>query len=57
MDGSYMRGIAKLDAKVTKRGIVSPDKLFPLHDERAINCLIKAIKIIIRNKVPNNFFI
>ena len=41
-----MRGITKLDGKVTKRGIVTPDKHFPLHDEKAINCLVKAIKLI-----------
>ena len=41
-----MRGITKLDGKVTKRGIVTPDKHFPLHDEKAINCLVKSIKLI-----------
>ena len=41
-----MRGVAKLDGRVTSRGIITPDKHFPLHDKRAINCLIKAIKII-----------
>ena len=41
-----MRRTTKLDGKVTKRGIITPDKHFPLHDKKAINCVIKAIKII-----------
>ena len=41
-----MRRVAKLDKGVTKRGIVTPDKHFPLHDEKAINCLLKAINLI-----------
>ena len=41
-----MRRVAKLENKVTKRGIITPDKHFPLHDEKAINCLVKAIQII-----------
>jgi hypothetical protein len=41
-----MRRTTKLDGKVTKRGIITPDKHFPLHDQKAINCVIKAIKII-----------
>lgn len=41
-----MRRATKLDKGVTKRGIVTPDKHFPLHDEKAINCLLKAINLI-----------
>ena len=33
-------------SKVVKRGIVTPDKHFPCHDERAISCLVKSIEII-----------
>lgn len=36
----------KLDKGVVKRGIVTPDKHFPLHSEAAINVVCKAIKII-----------
>jgi len=41
-----MRRATKLDKGVTKRGIVTPDKHFPLHDEKAIRCLLKAINLI-----------
>ena len=41
-----MRRRTKLDKGVTSRGIITPDKHFPLHDEKAINCLIKAIHLI-----------
>ena len=37
-----MRRTTKLDGKITKRGIITPDKHFPLHDQKAINVLIKA---------------
>ena len=36
----------KQDNGVVKRVIVSPDKHFPLEDKKAINCLIKSIKIV-----------
>ena len=35
----------KLDRGVVKRGIITPDKHFPYHDEAAINVVTKAIKI------------
>jgi|TARA_Y100000310_G_scaffold16397_1_gene16357 hypothetical protein len=35
-----------IDKNVVKRYVVSPDKHFPLHDQPALNCLIKAIEII-----------
>ena len=31
---------------VTKRAIVTPDKHFPLHDEKAINVVCKAIELV-----------
>ncbi len=34
------------EKKVVKRGIYTPDKHFPYHDQKAINVLIKAIDII-----------
>ena len=34
----------KSDKGVVKRTIVTPDKHFPLHDQRAINCLKKTIE-------------
>ena len=36
----------KSDKGVVKRVIVTPDKHFPLHDQRAINCLKRAIEIV-----------
>ena len=39
-------GTTKLDKGVVKRGVVTPDKHFPLHDAPAINVLTQAIKII-----------
>jgi hypothetical protein len=36
----------KKEKGVVKRYIVTPDKHFPLHDEAAINCLVKAIEIV-----------
>lgn len=36
----------KLDKGVVKRGIITPDKHFPLHDKAAINVVCKAIKIV-----------
>ena len=36
----------KADKGVVKRAIVTPDKHFPLHDQRAINCLKRAIEIV-----------
>ena len=41
-----MGASTKLDVGVTKRGIITPDKHFPLHDQPAINAVCKAIKII-----------
>jgi|TARA_R100000750_G_C2340495_1_gene93988 hypothetical protein len=41
-----MGRIAKLDKGVVKRGIVSPDKHFPLGDDGAVSCLTQAIEII-----------
>ena len=35
-----------MDKGVTKRVIVTPDKHFPLHDAKAINCLVKTIEIV-----------
>ena len=32
--------------KVTRRAIVIPDQHFPIHDEKAVNVVLKAIKII-----------
>ena len=34
------------DKEIVKRVLVTPDKHFPLHDQPAINCLKKAMKII-----------
>jgi hypothetical protein len=34
------------DKGVIKRAIVTPDKHFPLHDEKAIKCLVKAIELV-----------
>ena len=31
---------------IVKRGIVTPDKHFPLHDKKAINVVCKAIEFI-----------
>ena len=36
----------KVDKGVVKRVIVTPDKHFPLHDQKAINCLKKTIEIV-----------
>ena len=36
----------KSDKGVVKRVVVSPDKHFPLHDQKAINCLKRAIEIV-----------
>mgnify|MGYP001201925654 FL=1 len=36
----------KLDKGVVKRAIITPDKHFPLHDEKAINVVCQAIQII-----------
>ena len=36
----------KSDKGVVKRTIVTPDKHFPLHDQKAINCVKKAIEIV-----------
>ena len=36
----------KIDKGVVKRVIVTPDKHFPLHDQKAINVVCKAIKIV-----------
>ena len=36
----------KNDYGVTKRVVVTPDKHFPLHDQKAINVLCKAIEIV-----------
>ena len=33
-----------MDKGVVKRVIVTPDKHFPLHDQKAINCLKKTIE-------------
>ena len=34
------------DKGVVKRVIVTPDKHFPLHDDKAITCLVKTIEIV-----------
>ena len=36
----------KLDKGVVKRGVVCPDKHFPLADPKAISCFLQAIAII-----------
>ena len=36
----------KSDTEVIRRMIVTPDKHFPLHDQKAINCLKKSIEIV-----------
>ena len=36
----------KLDKGVVKRVVVTPDKHFPLHDQKAINCVKRAIEIV-----------
>ena len=36
----------KSDKGVVKRIIVTPDKHFPLHDQKAINCVKKTIEIV-----------
>ena len=36
----------KVDKGVVKRAIVTPDKHFPLHDQKAINVLKKTIEIV-----------
>ena len=36
----------KIDKGVVKRVIVTPDKHFPLHDQKSINCLKQAIEIV-----------
>ena len=42
-----MGHITKLSDKgVVKRGIITPDKHFPLHDEKAIDVVCQAIRII-----------
>jgi hypothetical protein len=41
-----MARTTKLDKGVVRRGIVTPDKHFPLHDVKAISCLTKSIEII-----------
>tara|TARA_R110000765_G_scaffold269249_3_gene368227 strand:- start:1083 stop:1877 length:795 start_codon:yes stop_codon:yes gene_type:complete len=41
-----MGTITELDKGVVRRGIITPDKHFPLHDAPAINVVLKAIKII-----------
>ena len=41
-----MGASTKLDVGVVKRGIITPDKHFPLHDQAAINVVCKAINII-----------
>lgn len=41
-----MGTITKLDKGVVKRGIITPDKHFPLEDKAAIKCLTKAIEIV-----------
>ena len=35
-----------MDKGVVKRVIVTPDKHFPLHEQKAINCLKKTIEIV-----------
>ena len=41
-----MSTTTKLDKGVVKRGIVTPDKHFPLHDKQAIDVVCQAIRII-----------
>ena len=41
-----MRRVTKLGDEVIKRGIITPDKHFPHHDEPAINVVCEAIKIV-----------
>ena len=41
-----MSGNTKLDKGVIRRGIITPDKHFPLHNQPAINVVCEAIKII-----------
>jgi|TARA_B100000315_G_scaffold102929_1_gene94380 hypothetical protein len=41
-----MARTTKLDKGVVRRGVISPDKHFPLHDKGAISCLTKSIEII-----------
>ena len=36
----------KTNKGVVKTAIVTPDKHFPLHDQKAINVVCKAIKIV-----------
>ena len=36
----------KSDKGVVKRVVVTPDKHFPLHDQKAINCVKRAIEIV-----------
>ena len=31
---------------ITKRGIVIPDQHFPIHSQRAVNCVLKAMDIV-----------
>lgn len=38
--------VSKKDTGVVKRGIISPDKHFPLSDSKAISCLLQTIEII-----------
>ena len=38
--------MAKLDKGIVRRAIVTPDKHFPLHDEKAINVVCQAIEIV-----------
>ena len=35
-----------IDKGVVKRVIVTPDKHFPLHDQKSINCLKQTIEIV-----------
>ena len=44
----------KSDKGVVKRTIVTPDKHFPLHDQKAINCLKRAIEIDYEAAVTHN---
>ena len=44
--GGILGATTKLDKGVVKRGIVTPDKHFPLHDSKAISCLIQSIEIV-----------
>ena len=36
----------KSDKGVVKRAVVTPDKHFPLHDQKAINCVKRAIEVV-----------